>query len=118
MQTLDYEFEEQPLFTELGFGFAPVNGVAEISYALDGFWSVNEITLEGSKYNRERREFEHKSQRLCRQDYPWLYDAIVDSLENHSGVQDKVNEALESEGISVAPSYREHSTLNRAQQGV
>lgn len=128
MQTLDYEFEELPLFTDLGFQFAPVNGVAEISYSDDGEWSVTDIRLEGAKQNPKwldefrttgkSQAYFYKWQSLCGKSYPWLYDAIVDSLENNSSVQDRVNEELEREGVSFRSDYAEHNVLNRAQQGV
>lgn len=127
MNTLEYSFEELPLFTDLGFSFAPVSGVAEISFDTDGTWLVTDIRLEGSRLrsrdermHREMRGYlfemyEYKWQTLCRESYPWLWSAIVDALEGNEYIQDKVSLALSDEGIFGEPFRR---ILNRATERV
>lgn len=101
MESLEYTFEDLGLVTDLGFQFAPVNGVAEISYDSDGSWAITDISLEGFKILRTGR-IEHKTASLCRKSYPWLYSAIVDALETHraSSIDEKVFNELSEQGVS------------------
>lgn len=103
MNALDYEFQDLNLVTDLGFGFVPLTGIAEISFDRSGEWTVTDIRLEGSRENKnwlaEYRKtgkssaYQYKWQSLCRKSYPWLFDAIVDALEKQRSayIQDRVS---------------------------
>jgi hypothetical protein len=98
MNEVEYDFEELGLIVEGGFDVGLISGTATIKYQPDGEWSVREIELDG--YRRRSQEaraeiaasqgkpvyvigmFDNKKIPLCRDSNPWLYDTIVDRLEN------------------------------------
>ncbi len=124
---LKLSFEELPLIVDLGIEGAPVNGTATIGFEDDGDWVVDEITLDGSRLCtpaetvRAGKLFERKPIELCRASYPWLYATITDQLENgrfRKLIDDAIGKELEEAGTSRPDPNKEHSTLNRVQQGV
>lgn len=129
-ETIEYEFTELPLIEELGFGGYLVNGTATIAFDESGEWSVREIASDfwrertaAERYSASppRALFERKAVTLCRQSHPWLYGAIVDRLEKEpfkSAIDDAIAEALAEDGVAMCDPNAQHSTLNRAQQGV
>lgn len=133
------EFEELPLVVDLGFHAGLVNGTATIRYHDDGQWFLQGVTLDGSralstdeKTAAEKRlgyvvrPYVEKPVTIDRESYQWLFDAISEQLERgtyQGHVEDAVQKALEDDRAEgTAPRQRsdreEHSTLNRAQQGV
>ena|SRR3990167_2342636 len=117
--TLTYDFEELPLIIENGFHAGLVSGSAEISFYNDGEWHVRTIYLGGYKklpsgqYERRKIEIDNS--------YASIRLAIWSELTNGNfkdSVSDAVQEALAEEGIVQRTEYQEHSTLNRAMQGV
>ena len=138
---IKFTFEELPLIVDLGFEAGLVNGTAAIKYHDDGEWFIDEIALEG---HRERSiaeranlaindvlgpRFEIKPVIIDRAERPWLYLAIHDQLEN-GRFKDQIEKHIDEDRAAcredAADQQRErrrderaeHSTLNRAQQGV
>lgn len=93
MNTLNYEFQEAPLITDLGEHAFLVDGVAEIAYDTDGHWHVDSVSVEF--FNPETRKWKHRN--LCQQSYPIYFGAIVDELEGprRPYIQSKVDAANE-----------------------
>jgi len=134
---LKFDFEELPLIVDLGFEAGLVNGIATIGYEDDGEWFVREIALDGFR-RRSAQEcldlhepgkvcpcFEIKPVVIDRASYAWLYAAICDQLENGrfknhvvDAVQNALSEYDEGSGTRRPDPNAEHSTMNRAQQGV
>jgi hypothetical protein len=95
-QEFDLPFEELPLIVELGFEAALINGSVTIGYHQEGEWSVRGISLDGTrelstteKSTAARKagapfmsSYVRSPVTLCRDRHRWLYDAIVDQLEN------------------------------------
>lgn len=131
MDTLEYGFEELPVFSELGFEFGSLTGKATIRFDATGEWSVGEIYLEGSRRthpiesitsdsDRLLPMFVTKLDRLCEKSHPELYLSIVHHLEHgrwKEAIQDAVNKELGWSGIRM-PTDRDHSTHYAALSGV
>ncbi len=131
----EFPFEDLPTIIERGFAAdMTANGTATISYHTDGEWFITEIALDASRERSSAERaihfektggvigrFESKRIIIDRASYAWLYDAIYDQLENgrfKSQIEAKIDDELGHAGISRADPNREHSTLNRTQQGV
>ena len=119
MPQITFPFEELPLIVDLGTEAGLVNGTASIHVHKDGEWFVNEIFLDGyhKKYNAlgfdaVPVEVERRSP---------LFSLILDQLENgkfKNHIVDAVANALEADDVRVRSDRGDHSTLNRAQQGI
>lgn len=121
MRELTYTFEELPAFTELGFGFGSLDGEAVIRFDETGEWSVSEILLQGSRFDRAAGKWEYKTDALCPQSHRELFLSILDALESGARkdrIQDAVNDALEQEGVVFLSDFREHNVHHSAFSGV
>ncbi len=127
-----FAFEELPLVVDLGFEAGLVNGEATISYDDDGEWTVRSISLDGYRRRTAREmnddaisgntiySYEQKPVEIDRASYGWLHDAISERLEAgrfRDAIADRIEKELGEAGVSRPDPNREHSTLNRAQQG-
>ena len=112
MNEIEFQFEELPLITEQGLDAALVDGIATIRYGADREWSVSEIALDGHRFRPiEERAiaqsmgqtlplFERKPVALCKDSNPWLYQTIIDRLENSRfrlSIEDAIAENIEAE---------------------
>lgn len=120
MNEFKHTFEELPLLVEDGFEAGLVNGTATICASQEGEWFVTAITLDGYGPGHERKPVEVEIET-----HQQIYLAIVDRLEHgrfKDSIDDAVQKAMEDQREDGGPRHRsdqeEHSTLNRAQQGV
>ena len=137
MAEIDFDFEELAIVVDLGFEAGLVNGSATIAYESDGEWFVREIRLDGHRLRSlaERTGddtigmIERRAVVIDRADRAWLYLAILDQLEN-GRFKDHVADAIKDDRAARADEHAdherdrrrddrdEHSTLDRAHQGV
>lgn len=113
---LEFTFEELPILVDLGTEAGLVNGSATIRFDDDGEWSVSEIALDGYGPNHIR-----KPVIIDQELHNWLYLAILDQLENgrfKNHIRDAIEKELDDDGVHRRTNRENHSTLNRAQQGV
>ena len=116
---IEVSFEELPLHVELGFEAALINGTSTIRFDDPAEWSVVGIAIDGY---RIKSTHEMKSIDLDRASYRWLYDTIVERLESEGRfrdhIVDQITKFLGESGVAIRDPNAEHSTLNRAQQGI
>lgn len=102
-----YTFEEAPLFIDLGYSVGLINGEAEISFDLDGEWSIASISIEGFKVGEKPKMVE-----VCRDSHAWLFRALTDHLEGpcknsiEAEIQSQVEQHYDDVG-SRAPTHAE-----------
>lgn len=128
MASLEFQFEELAILDEGGIQAGLMNGTAEISYYPDGEYHVGKIYLDGFRkcadgkgFDRVPVELEYEQPSRIKTLQAALYLAIWSELTDGSfkaSVEAAVSKALEAHGVPLAPLRSEHSTLNRAQQGV
>jgi hypothetical protein len=121
MNELTYEFDDLPAFTDLGFEVGSFSGEATIRYDNTGEWSIGEIWLEGSKFDKQSGKWERRLIPLCEKSHWELYLSILDQLESGKiadWIKDEVIEALEQDGVRLVPDRIEHSTHYAAFSGV
>jgi hypothetical protein len=102
-RNLTYTFEEAPLFIDCGYQVGLISGEAEISYDLDGQWSVASISLEGYRGPRDRKMVE-----VCRDSHRTIFTALLDHLEGpeckqsiQSAVDAEIEAAYDDEGLRI-----------------
>jgi hypothetical protein len=123
MITFTFEFEELPIVVEGGFEAGLVNGSALISIHNYDEWYIRQVFLDGSRKKQAAVGFDRKPIEIDRNS--WLFLSICDQLESgrfKQYVDDAVVEELSACGDDIADQRREerreHSTLNKSQQGV
>jgi hypothetical protein len=137
MNEIKYDFEELPTIVEDGFEAAFISGTATIGYDDEGGWSVREIALDGFRLRDSSDPcpliggmFDRQPVTLCRKSNPWLYETIIDRLENSRfrvSIDDAVtaarDEARELRGRRAsgfhidAPSFSPEAVSEIAQKG-
>lgn len=120
MRTLDFPFDDLPLAILNGYECALISGSAEISFHLDGSWSVSAIYLDGHRdltpsernalaaSGKPMRFYESKPVELDAGTS--LYLTIYDRLEHEwrEGVQAAVREAITADHEARADDYADY----------
>ena len=111
MNTLSYKFEELPIIVEGKIVAGLISGTADIRYFDNGEWSIASIDLDGY-LGTERRS-------VTLEDRSWLFLTICVRLETEFApfIEDRVNCALENDGIVWRTDYQEHNTHHYAASG-
>lgn len=117
MHDFFYNFEELPLIVVGDLAVGLISGTALIEFDDEGVWRIVDVTIDGYREGgRGSVPFQ-----IDPAAYPWLFASIVQCLQSRRfepHIHDHVTSRLEDMEIRIRSDRDEHSTLNRAQQGV
>lgn len=101
--TFFFDFDDYPVAVDGGFDLGSMTGRADISYSLDGEWSIEGIQLLG--YKKAGTGYEKKM--IWLDAGTPLFLMLYDVLENrrHDEVQEAVREQLGVDYEAAADSY-------------